>query len=131
MLGSNPTWVLTIASLKMWFRDPQAIFWTFFLPLVLMVIFGILNFGDFGAVDLGVVDRSQNAASRSLAGSLEETGAFSLSMGSTEREQRLALSDGERDLVLIIPPGFGQAAGGCILGPVHHAQVNRAKVAKI
>ena len=49
MLWSNPTWVLTIASLKMWFRDRQAIFWTFFLPLVLMVIFGILNFGDFGA----------------------------------------------------------------------------------
>ena len=53
--GTNTTWVLTVASLKMWYRDRQAIFWTFFLPLVLMIIFGVLNFGDFGRVDLGVV----------------------------------------------------------------------------
>ena len=125
MLGSNPTWVLTIASMKMWFRDRQAIFWTFFLPLVLMVIFGILNFGDFGAVDLGVVDRSQNAASRSLAGSLEETGAFRLSMGSTEQEQRLALSDGERDLVLIIPPGFGGPDGPYVVQILYNASQPR------
>ena len=54
--------VLTVASLKMWFRDRQAIFWTFFLPLVLMVILGVLNFGDLAAVDLGVVDEARNEA---------------------------------------------------------------------
>ena len=64
MLRTNPTWVLTVASLKMWFRDRQAIFWTFFLPLMLMVIFGVLNFGNLGAVDLGIVDRANNEASR-------------------------------------------------------------------
>lgn len=125
MLGSNPTWVLTVASMKMWYRDRQAIFWTFFLPLVLMIIFGILNFGDFGAVDLGVVDRSQNAASRSLVSSLHETGAFNISTGSTEQEQLLALSDGERDLVLIIPQGFGGPGGQYVAQILYNASQPR------
>ncbi len=75
---TNTTWVLTLASLKMWYRDRQAIFWTFFLPVVLMVIFGVLNFGDFGAVELGVVDQAGTPASRSLVSSLEHTEAFHL-----------------------------------------------------
>ena len=111
MWRTNPTWVLTVASLKMWFRDRQAIFWTFFLPLVLMVIFGILNFGDFGAVDLGVVDQAGTHTSRALVGSLEDKGTFNLTNGISEQTERIALSDGDRDLVLLIPPGFGGPQG--------------------
>jgi len=121
---TNTTWVLTLASLKMWYRDRQAIFWTFFLPVVLMVIFGVLNFGDFGSVELGVVDRAGTPASRSLVSSLEHTEAFHLfnqtagnqsagddaQVGIFEREQQ-ALEDGDRDLVLVIPPEFGEPGG--------------------
>lgn len=116
---TNTTWVLTLASMKMWYRDRQAIFWTFFLPLVLMVIFGVLNFGDFGRVDLGVVDQARTAASRSLISSLEDAEAVALFLQSGtgdagisifEREQQ-ALEDGERDLVLVIPPNFGRTGG--------------------
>ena len=121
---TNTTWVLTVASLKMWYRDRQAIFWTFFLPVVLMVIFGVLNFGDFGAVDLGVVDQARTPASRSLVSSLEDAQALALfhqnpsnkspsghaRVGIFEREQQ-ALEDGERDLVVVIPPNFGQPGG--------------------
>ena len=111
MRGANPTWVLTIASLKMWFRDRQAIFWTFFLPLVLMLIFGVLNFGDLGAVDLGIVDQAQNETSRGLVGGLEELETFDLTINATEEAEQQALSDGERNLVLIIPQDFGQPEG--------------------
>ncbi len=111
MGSTNPTWVLTISSLKMWFRDRQAIFWTFFLPLVIMVIFGVLNFGSFGAVDFGVVDQASTEASHRLVDSLESTGAFDLTTSNTDTEERAALSEGDRDLVLIIPPGFGSPQG--------------------
>jgi len=111
MTFANPAWVLTVASLKMWFRDRQAIFWTFFLPLVLMVIFGILNFGDLGAVDMGVIDRARNDASRGLITSLEGKGAFDLSVDAAEEDERRALTDGDRDLVLIIPPDFAISGG--------------------
>ncbi len=111
MIFANPVWVLTIASLKMWFRDRQAIFWTFFLPLVLMVIFGVLNFGALGDVNMGVIDQAQNEASRGLVSSLEDNSALDLSIDATEEYERLALSDGDRDLVLIIPPEFAGPSG--------------------
>ena len=111
MWGANPTWVLTVASLKMWYRDRQAIFWTFFLPLVLMLIFGVLNFGDFGAVSLGIVDQAQNEKSRRLVGGLEELETFDLTANGTAGAEQRALADGERDLVLIIPKDFGQPGG--------------------
>ena len=137
MRGTNPTLVLTVASLKMWFRDRQAIFWTFFLPLVLMVIFGVLNFGDLGAVDLGVVDQAHNEASRGLATNLEEIESFDLFNNGTKEQEIEALSDGDRDLVLVIPPNFSESVGPVTVqmffnaGHLRETQVGQAIVRQI
>ena len=111
MWGTDPTLVLTVASVKMWFRDRQAIFWTFFLPLVLMVIFGVLNFGDLGAVDLAVVDEADNQTSRDLVAKLGEIESFDLIDHGTKHQEIEALSQGDRDLVLVIPPNFAVSGG--------------------
>ena len=63
---NRPSVYLTWWSIKMWSRDRAAIFWTFFLPLVIMVIFGLLNFGELGKVDLGIVDHADNDASQTV-----------------------------------------------------------------
>ena len=137
MSGTNPTWVLTVASLKMWYRDRQAIFWTFFLPLVLMVILGILNFGDLGNVDLGIVDQAHNETSRSLVGRLEEIETFDLSEHGTKEQELQVLSDGDRDLVLVIPQDFDRTNGtGTIqlffnAGQVRETQVGQSIVRQI
>ena len=110
MFRDNPTWSLTVAALKMWFRDRQAIFWSIFLPLLLMVIFGILNFGAFGSVDLGIVDQAGNDLSRQLVAGLEDIDTFDIARDGTEAEERQALADSDRDLVLIIPADFGATA---------------------
>ena len=110
MFRANPTWSLTIAALKMWFRDRQAIFWSLFLPLLLMVIFGILNFGSFGSVELGIVDGAENDASRQLVAGLEAIDTLDITLDGTEAQERQALADSDRDLVLLIPPGFGDTA---------------------
>lgn len=130
---TNTTWVLTLASLKMWYRDKQAIFWTFFLPLVLMVIFGVLNFGDLGSVELGVVDQARTPASRSLVASLENAEAVSLFHQSASGEARvaileeeeLALGEGDRDLVVVIPPDFGQPGGPVTVEVLFDVSQNR------
>lgn len=108
-MHTNPTWTLTAASLKMWFRDRQAMFWTFFLPLVIMVIFGVLNFGVLGRIDLGVVDLAENDASRGFVSILESINAFDISQDNSEEAERLALAAGERDLVLVVPSDFGSS----------------------
>ncbi len=107
MLKTNPTWTLTLASLKMWFRDRQALFWSLFLPLMLMVIFGVLNFGSLGRIDLGVIDLADNQQSQGLVAVLESIDAFDITNNGTEASEREALEDGDRDLVVIIPAKFG------------------------
>ena len=109
LFQTNPTLSLTRASMKIWFRDRQAIFWTFFLPLVLISVFGLLDFGAFRSVDLGIVDRADNGASQKLIGDLWALGTFNISDDLSEEEEREALLDGDRNLLLIIEPGFGEA----------------------
>jgi len=109
LFQTNPTLSLTRASMKIWFRDRQAIFWTFFLPVVLISVFGLLDFGAFSTVDLGIVDRAKNDASRKLVADIVALDTFDISGTLSEMEEREALLDGDRDLVLIIEPGFGEA----------------------
>jgi ABC-2 type transport system permease protein len=90
----------------MWSRDRAALFWTFFLPLVIMIIFGLLNFGELGKVDLGIVDNAQNEASERFIAETEAIEALRVSTGNVE-EEKAALSDGQRDLVVILPANFG------------------------
>ena len=105
-MSSNPTLVLTVASMKMWFRDRQALFWNLFLPLLLMVIFGLFNFGSFGQIDLGVVDHAANRESRALVALLEASEGFNITPGDSEDSEIQAVGAGKRDLVLIIPANF-------------------------
>jgi ABC-2 type transport system permease protein len=106
MLRTNPILALTLASMKMWFRDRQALFWSLFLPLLLMVIFGVLNFGSLGRIDLGVVDLANTQESQDLLAVLEGIEAFDIGQGGTEASETLALEEGDRDLVMIIPGDF-------------------------
>ena len=95
----------------MWSRDRAALFWTFVLPLIIMSIFGVLNFGSLGRVDLGVVDRAGNELSRGVLDRLEEIDALRISAGKSLVEEREALIDGDRELVLVLPDDFGETAG--------------------
>jgi len=109
----------------MWFRDRQAMFWTFFLPLVIMVIFGVLNFGALGRIDLGIVDLAENEASQGFVSILQAINAFDISRGDSEAAERLALEDGERDLVIIIPADFGPALTPVSLRVLYDAASSR------
>ena len=59
-------WALFLASWKMFIRNRVALFFSLFLPLVIMLIFGVLNFGGTTQVSLGLVDEAQNQASATL-----------------------------------------------------------------
>ena len=64
--------------MKIWFRDRQAIFWTFFLPLVLISVFGLLDFGSFRTVDIGIVDKADYEESRLLIADIRLMYAFNI-----------------------------------------------------
>jgi ABC-2 type transport system permease protein len=98
-------WFLFVASFKMFVRNRAALFFSLFVPLLIMLIFGVLNFGGGTNVSLGLVDLADNQASHALATALKATDSFDVQPG--DREPELAqLKDGHRDMVLVIPAGF-------------------------
>jgi len=98
-------WSLFVASFKMFVRNRAALFFSLLVPLLIMLIFGVLNFGSGTNVSLGLVDLADNDASHALAAVLEKTDTFDLHPGA--REAELAqLEEGHRDLVLVIPAAY-------------------------
>ncbi|NQW16753.1 MAG: ABC transporter permease [Chloroflexi bacterium] len=101
---------LTVASLKMYFRNWQGVFWSLFFPGVIMVIFGFINFGGFNAPNVGVVDRSNTPVSTRLISLLESFGsneALDITVG-TEDGLATLLDDGDIDAMFLIPEGFAE-----------------------
>jgi ABC-2 type transport system permease protein len=104
-------WSLLVASLKMFLRNRAALFFSLFVPLLIMLIFGVLNFGAGSKVSLGLVDQAGSQGSQVLLAALSATDTFDIHAG--QRDAELAqLAEGHRDLVLIIPAGYQLAPGG-------------------
>ena len=101
----GPTVALTIVSLKMFFRNRQAVFFSFTMPFIIMVIFGVLNFDAFSEVDIGIVDEAQNPLSKGLVQALEGNPALDLHYGTRDEAIRL-LEEGKLDFLAILPAGF-------------------------
>ena len=114
MFGKGFPTLLSI-SLKSYVRNRQAIFFGFFFPLVFMGIFGLLNFGGGGKLDIGVVDQAQNSLSQSYVKAIGGVKNVNLHTG-TESAEKAQLQGGHRDLVLVIPPEFGQFEAACPAG---------------
>ncbi|MBT3941310.1 MAG: ABC transporter permease [Chloroflexi bacterium] len=99
---------LTVASLKMYFRNRQAIFFSLFIPLLIMVIFGLLDFDRFSGAEIGIVDQAQNETSAAVIGQLSDRAddLVEIEIGSLS-EERERLEEGRLDALVIIPAGFG------------------------
>src|SRR3954466_15014223 len=95
----------TFMLLRAYRRDWVALFFGFFFPLVFMGLFGILNFGSFGSVSLGIVDNANNAESQAFRAGLAKVETLKINSDADADEQE-ALRKGDRDLVLVIPADF-------------------------
>lgn len=101
----SATWNIVKYSIKMFFRDKTAIFFSLFLPLVIMSIFGVMNFDQMEKLKFGIVDEAKNQASAPLVEGLKKVSNLEISEGELGAEKN-ALEEGERDIVLIIPADF-------------------------
>ncbi len=99
---------LTIASLKMYFRNRQALFWALFFPLLIMIIFGIMNFDGYNAPSVGVHDAAQNDASLALIQALRggDNEVLEVSTGTSEEIQYDLKFSGSR-AAIVIPENYG------------------------
>ena len=99
---------LTVVSMKMYFRNRQALFWALFFPLLVMLIFGVMNFNGYNAPSVGVHDEAKSEASRNLIKALQgdEEEVLKVSIGTPE-EILHDLEFGESRAAIIIPKNYG------------------------
>ena len=113
-------WALFVASGKMFIRNRAAVFFSLFLPLIIMLIFGVLNFEASTEIEVGVVDEADNEASAALKEGLGAYEYVILIEGDRDAELT-ALSEGDRDFVLVIPPDWTVPPPGVATGLVAYA----------
>ena len=102
-------WKLTVASLKMFTRQKEAIIWTMLLPLFMIFLFGFVSFEGLGKIRLGLAGQETPSVSR-LVEALQGVRTLELNQGS-ERSELDRLKVGERHLVLVVPDGFDPGEG--------------------
>jgi ABC-2 type transport system permease protein len=106
----SPFWMLTWSSLKAYFRNRGALFFSLLVPLMIMSIFGLINFGNSTAsVSIGVVDEAHNQVSGTIISSLKNVKAVTLHTGGLDSEKH-ELQQGNRDLVAVLPASIGQGS---------------------
>jgi ABC-2 type transport system permease protein len=94
---------LTLASVKMLYRDRQALFWALAFPVIFTVVFGLFDFTASPEATFAVVADRETPVSRALVDGLGRTESFTVETADDLGEARGRLRDGEVDVVLAIP----------------------------
>src|ERR1700680_4552869 len=121
-------WVLQKMSLRAYYRNRQALAFGLFFPIIIIVIFGLLNFGGATKVDIGVVDQSGGSAGALLLEPLRHIDAVNLHTGGSQSSDVDALKQGNRALVAVPPPGLGQPNGPSIAAYLNQGGLQQAQV---
>jgi ABC-2 type transport system permease protein len=105
-------WSLTLASLKMYFRNRTAVFFSLFFPLVLICVFGFLgsNAGK-GSIKVALTDNAGSQLSKNYVDSIKKIDTFDIKQ-TNEGDARDQVVKGKVDLQVVIPQTFGQVVKG-------------------
>ena len=93
---------LFTASMKMLYRDKQALFWAMAFPVIFAVVFGLFDFSQAPEVSIGVVAESESPASTALTKGLKEVDSFTVESRSDLEAARADVFVGELDMVLVV-----------------------------
>ncbi|PKB72067.1 MAG: hypothetical protein BZY87_02120, partial [SAR202 cluster bacterium Io17-Chloro-G6] len=119
----------TFANLKMMARNRQATFWALFFPLLLVVVFGLLDIKGVGSPNLALVDQANTGASSLLRDQLAGIEFLGLEEAPiSESAARRRVADGDLDYLIIIPAGFVDLSPeGSLIVPVPVAFVHNTR----
>jgi ABC-2 type transport system permease protein len=104
--------------LLLFFTDRRAVIMSFAAPIAIASFFGFIFSGGADSqaarVALGIVDHDQSVISKAVAQGLGADKALKV-RGLTAEEARLEVQRGKTTIAVIVPAGFGQAAGLALL----------------
>lgn len=102
---------LTKASMKMYYRNKGAIFFSLLFPVVLLSIFGFLSRGGGNSLKIGLTNHATGEIPKQFVASLKSLQAFQV-VETSEAEGLQSLGKGDLDLQIIIPAKFGDIENG-------------------
>jgi len=108
---------LTIANIRSFVRDRAALFWTIAFPLIFIVMFGaIFTGGGSSTRSFAWVDDDGSAASAELRADFAALDGVEL-VDMSEADALAAMREGEQQVVLIVPAGYGAAIEAAAQAP--------------
>lgn len=106
--------------LKLFMSDRRALLMSFAAPIAIASFFGFVfnsqESADRGKITIHVIDRDGSAITKRIASDLASEKSFNVITGS-EADARRAVQRGSSTVAVIIPEGFGLAAGRAFFGP--------------
>ena len=97
-------------SLKSYFRNKGAVFWTLLFPIVILLLLGFVMGGGSGKYTLYYVDADHTNTSHAILDGLNKTGVIILQDGAG-KDLAQQLKDGKIAMYIEIPKGFEQGVG--------------------
>jgi len=82
----NTILALTKTTIKMFIRSRQALFFSLFLPLMLMFTFGVIGFDKALTFDVGLVSENPQPATKNFVNQIKNFSIFNIHSGSLDDE---------------------------------------------
>jgi ABC-2 type transport system permease protein len=100
---------LTVANLKGLTRDRAALFWTFFFPVMFVLLFGVLFSGSSNSkITVGFVDQDNSQASIGLRQAFASVPLLTLQSGTLD-DEKAAMQHGDISAIIVVPSGLEAA----------------------
>lgn len=98
---------LTLAQLRIYIRNRQALIWTLLFPFFFMIIFGLMfNDGNATTYSVNLIDYDKTQTSKQITSFLDKQKSLKIHQNISEKKARKSLSDGKIDFVILINKGF-------------------------
>ena len=98
---------LFAASLRMLYRDKQALFWAIAFPVIFAVVFALFDFEQAPETEVAVVAERSTTLSDGLLAGLRQVESFEVRQRADLGAARRDLEEGELDVVLAVPDASG------------------------
>lgn len=104
-------------SVRRYFRDRVALFFTVLFPLIFLFVFGSLSRNNNISFHIALINQSQTAFASHFVDQTKASNSFKIDQTVTDLAQaKDKMSKSEIDATLVLPPDFGQAKGGTPTG---------------
>jgi ABC-2 type transport system permease protein len=105
----NTLLLLTVANIKSLTRDRAALFWTFFFPVMFVLLFGVLFSGSTDSkVAVGWVDQDNTVASQGIREAFVQYAPILDIKSATLDDEKAAMERGDVSAIIVVPAGFQQ-----------------------